>query len=228
MRTGLAFVFVDAHGEDSIVVAPGANALLDPASVEDAVRRRLAPSGVLVTQAEIPAPMLNAAIRTAAEAAAARSSAWRRTDRWTSRCWRCATPWSSTSPRRVGCSGRRYEEASAAPDAAADLLRLCRSVVVTVGGEGAAVADVDGVQVVAAPQVEVVDSTGAGDAFIGRWRPRSSAGYDLPAAVRIAVRAGAHAVTRPGAQASFASAATLGIAPLRRSSPRVRAPCVVR
>ena len=54
VRTGLAFVFVDAHGENSIVVAPGANALLDPASVDDAVRRRLAPSGVLVTQAEIP------------------------------------------------------------------------------------------------------------------------------------------------------------------------------
>jgi ribokinase len=49
VRTGMAFVFVDAQGENSIVVAPGANELLDPTSVEDAVRRRLAPSGVLVT-----------------------------------------------------------------------------------------------------------------------------------------------------------------------------------
>ena len=81
------------------------------------------------------------------------------------------------------------------------------------------VADADGVQVVAAPQVEVVDSTGAGDAFIGAMAAVLGAGHDLPAAVRIAVRAGAHAVTRPGAQASFASAAELGMAPSPRPQP---------
>ena len=40
-RTGLAFVLVDAQGENSIVVAPGANERLDPASVARAVRQRL-------------------------------------------------------------------------------------------------------------------------------------------------------------------------------------------
>ena len=118
-----------------------------------------------------------------------------------------------------GLLGRQVRRAAGARDAAGDLLRLCRSVVVTVGGEGAVVADADGVHVVAAPQVEVVDSTGAGDAFIGAMAAALSAGHDLPAAVRIAVRAGAHAVTRPGAQASFASAAELGIAPLRTPQP---------
>jgi ribokinase len=114
-----------------------------------------------------------------------------------------------------GLLGRQVRRASGARGAAGDLMRRCRSVVVTVGGEGAVVADAHGVQVVAAPQVEVVDSTGAGDAFIGAMAAALSAGHDLPSAVRVAVRAGAHAVTRSGAQASFASAAELGIERLR-------------
>lgn len=80
------------------------------------------------------------------------------------------------------------------------------------------VADADRVQVVGAPHGDVADSTG-GDAFTGALAAALSAGRDLPSAVRVAVRAGAHAVTRPGAQASFASAAELGIAPLRTHQP---------
>ena len=81
------------------------------------------------------------------------------------------------------------------------------------------VADADGVQIVEAQQMAVVDSTGAGDAFIGAVAAALSAGHDLLAAARIAVRAGSHAVTRPGAQASFASAAELGMAPLPTPQP---------
>ena len=57
-RTGLAFVLVDAQGENTIVVAPGANERLDPVSVARAVRQRLVVGGVLVAQAEIPLPGL--------------------------------------------------------------------------------------------------------------------------------------------------------------------------
>jgi len=213
--TGLAFVFVDVHGENSIVVAPGANALLEPASVDDAVRRRLAATGVLVTQAEIPVAAFDAAIRTAADVgcrAVVNLAPYRPVDEVV---LALCDPLVVNESEASGLLGRQVRRASGARDAAGDLLRLCRSVVVTVGGEGAVVADADGVQVVAAPQVEVVDSTGAGDAFIGAMAAVLGAGHDLPAAVRIAVRAGAHAVTRPGAQASFASASELGIERLR-------------
>ena len=114
-----------------------------------------------------------------------------------------------------GLLGREVRRAAGAREAAADLLSRCRSVVVTVGGEGAVVASSGGVEIVEAEQVDVVDSTGAGDAFTGAVAAALSAGQNLLAAVRIAVRAGTHAVTRPGAQASFASAAVLGIGPLR-------------
>jgi ribokinase len=219
VRTGMAFVFVDAQGENSIVVAPGANELLDPASVEDAVRRRLAPSGVLVTQAEIPVPAFDAAIRTAAVAgcrAVVNLAPYRPVDE---DVLALCDPLVVNESEVSGLLGREVRGEAAARDAVSDLLRRCRSVVVTVGEEGALVADADGVHVVAAPQVEVVDSTGAGDAFIGAMAAALSAGQDLPSAVRVAVRAGAHAVTRPGAQASFALAAELGIGRLRTPQP---------
>ena len=215
-RTGLAFVLVDAQGENSIVVAPGANERLDPASVARAVRQRLAGGGVLVTQAEIPVPAFDAAVRTAAEVgcrAVVNLAPYRRVD---DAVLALCDPLVVNESEASGLLGRPVRRASGALEAAPDLLRLCRSVVVTVGAEGAVVADADGVQIIEAHQVEVVDSTGAGDAFIGAVAAALSAGHDLRAAARVAVRAGTHAVTRPGAQASFASAAELGIGSLRR------------
>jgi ribokinase len=214
-RTGMAFVLVDAHGENSIVVAPGANELLDPASVVHAVRERLSASGVLVTQAEIPVPAFDAAVLTAAEVgcrAVVNLAPYRPVD---DAVLALCDPLVVNESEASGLLGREVRRAAGARDAAADLLSVCRSVVITVGGEGAVVASSGGVEIVEAEQVEAVDSTGAGDAFTGAVAAALSAGHGLVAAVRIAVRAGTHAVTRPGAQASFASAAQLGIGPLR-------------
>ena len=214
-RTGMAIVLVDAHGENSIVVSPGANGRLDPASVARAVRQRLVVGGVLVTQAEIPESAFDAAIRTAAEVGCrvvVNLAPYRRVD---DAVLALCDPLVVNESEASGLLGRQVRRASGARDAAADLLRLCRSVVVTVGAEGAVVADSGGVATIEAQAVEVVDSTGAGDAFTGALAAALSAGPDLRAAVRIAVRAGTYAVTRPGAQASFASAAELGMAPLR-------------
>jgi ribokinase len=73
--------------------------------------------------------------------------------------------------------------------------------VVTVGAEGAVVAAEELHRHVAAPTVEVVDTTGAGDAFIGALAAALSRGEGLEAAVRSGVLAGADAVGRAGAQA---------------------------
>jgi ribokinase len=88
-------------------------------------------------------------------------------------------------------------------------------VVVTIGAAGAVVGSADGVEHVPAEPVEVVDTTGAGDAFTGALAAALSAHTDLVAAVRIGVRAGSYAVGRPGAQASFARASELGVGRLR-------------
>jgi ribokinase len=78
-------------------------------------------------------------------------------------------------------------------------------VVITRGAGGALVADRSGVTEVSSPRVEVVDTTGAGDAFTGALSLRLARGDDLATAARLAARVGAAAVTRPGAQSSFPS-----------------------
>ncbi|MFE0513793.1 PfkB family carbohydrate kinase, partial [Streptomyces sp. NPDC058964] len=82
-----------------------------------------------------------------------------------------------------------------------------RSVVVTLGAEGALVADDRGVVRIPSAKVAAVDTTGAGDAFTAALAWRLGAGGSLAEAARYAARVGAAAVTKRGAQESFPTAA---------------------
>ncbi|MCZ9342390.1 PfkB family carbohydrate kinase, partial [Streptomyces sp. TRM76130] len=77
-----------------------------------------------------------------------------------------------------------------------------RSVVVTLGAEGALVASEEGVARVPSVPVDVVDTTGAGDAFTAALACRLGAGATLTEAAAYAARVGAAAVTKAGAQES--------------------------
>jgi ribokinase len=91
-----------------------------------------------------------------------------------------------------------------AQDAALELLGTGpASVVVTLGGEGAVVAGDGPLRHVPAPIVPVVDTTGAGDAFVGALATRLAGGASLSEAVTSGVRAGAAAVSKEGAQSSL-------------------------
>ena len=93
--------------------------------------------------------------------------------------------------------------------------RLCdlgvRRAVVTLGGKGAAILDTSerSSRRIASPAVEVVDTTGCGDAFTGGLIAQLAAGADLAAAVETAVRVGAYAATGKGAQPSYPTAEQL-------------------
>lgn len=77
-------------------------------------------------------------------------------------------------------------------------------VVVTAGPAGAFVATKDGtVERLAAPAAEAVDTTGAGDAFIGAFASGLQQGWPTVDAAAFAVRAASISVTRPGTMASF-------------------------
>jgi ribokinase len=82
-----------------------------------------------------------------------------------------------------------------------------RSVVVTLGAAGAYAAAPDVGTGVASPEVRVVDTTGAGDAFTGALAWRLALGDDLADATAFAVRVGAAAVRKQGAQSSYPSLA---------------------
>ena len=73
-------------------------------------------------------------------------------------------------------------------------------VVVTLGGDGAVYASTEGSGHVAAPRVTVVDTTGAGDAFVGAVCAELAEGAALGAAVERGVAAGGAAVQWLGAQ----------------------------
>jgi ribokinase len=75
----------------------------------------------------------------------------------------------------------------------------CRAVVVTRGGAGVDVHTADGLAHCPAFEVDVVDTTGAGDAFCGGLAARLAAGDELQQAVRWAAAAGALATTVVGA-----------------------------
>jgi ribokinase len=81
-----------------------------------------------------------------------------------------------------------------------------RSVVVTLGAEGALVGSKDGVTRVPSVKVDAVDTTGAGDAFTAALAWKLGTGSDLGEAAAYAARVGAAAVTRKGAQESFPTA----------------------
>ncbi|WP_028635750.1 ribokinase [Nocardioides sp. URHA0032] len=214
VRTGLAFVMVDATGENSIVVAPGANELLEAATTSRAVGELLSVGGVLVTQAEIPPPAFEAAIMAAEEVGARAVVNLAPYRPVPEDVLALCDPLVVNESEASGLLGREVRGVDEARAAAAEIAGRCRSVVVTVGADGAVVGRGSAVDHVLAEAADVVDTTGAGDAFTGALAAALSAGTDLVESVRIGVRAGTYAVARPGAQASFARAAQIGVGTL--------------
>ncbi|RXZ39114.1 PfkB family carbohydrate kinase, partial [Agromyces binzhouensis] len=108
----------------------------------------------------------------------------------------------------IGPALTDHAPAEAWRDAAASVVGdLARSVVVTLGARGAVAADADGSWIVAAPEVEAVDTTGAGDAATGALAAMLAEGRSLPDAVRVAVAAGAIAAQSRGTVDSYAGLA---------------------
>jgi ribokinase len=223
-HTGMALVLVAADGENSIVVAPGANDRLAAKAAAGAVQRLAGPGSVIVTQAEIPAVAVDAVVRAAARLgcrAVLNLAPYRPTnDDVLALC----DPLVVNEAEAGGLLGREVRGVEAARAAVTELAPRVRSVVVTVGADGAVVGEGGAVDHVPANGTEVLDTTGAGDAFTGGLAAALSAGRTLLEATAVGVQAGTHAVGRPGAQASFPDAAALGLEPLaaapRRIDPR--------
>lgn len=214
VRSGAAFVFVADDGENSIVVAPGANQDVTPELLDRELADLLSPANVVVVQGEVPLASVRATV-----AAAGRFGA---------RVVVNLAPYVPLEPDSLSGAdplvvneteaaqvlARAVEGPADAQRAAADLLEMARSAVITVGSAGAVYAEraSDGkpsVHLLPAARVAVVDTTGAGDAFTGVLAAALSRGTDLRTAVELGILAGTHAVTGLGAQSSYPSAADL-------------------
>ncbi|MEU0686120.1 ribokinase [Streptomyces uncialis] len=204
--TGTALIVVGPDGDNSIVVSPGANALLSPADIAEQ-RERLAAARVLSLQLEIPLDTVAAAVRAAGPTTRVVLNPSPPTDLPAEVLARC-DPLVLNQHEARHLLGRD----SAPEEAAAALLaRGPRSVVLTLGAEGALVAEGEGTTTrVPGEKVTVVDTTGAGDAFTAALAWRLSQGEALTPAVRYAVRVGAEAVSGAGAQSLSSRGRTTG------------------
>ncbi|MFI1797555.1 ribokinase [Streptomyces sp. NPDC020379] len=203
-RTGTAMIVVGADGDNSIVVSPGANARLSPADVR-ASREVIAGSAVVSLQLEIPEETVREAVRVARETSTrvVLNPSPVPAGELDPELLEAADPLVVNEHEARRISGLHRAEAREWITA----LRKsgARSVVVTLGGRGALVLDAADDEPVPVPGVsaEVVDTTGAGDAFTGALAGRLATGASLLEAARFAVRVGAAAVTKDGAQPSY-------------------------
>ena len=204
--TGVAPIWVDeASGNNQIIVVLGANDLLDGddvAAAADAIAR----CAVLICQWECPLPTVQRALSIARDArvttifnpAPARGPL---PDEFYSLC-DFVCPNESEIATLTGQPTDTLDDVRAA----ADELRArgARAVLVTLGERGAMLVD-DGPQTttVSAPSVRAVDTTGAGDAFIGSFAFFLARGHDARDAMTRAVRVASISVQRRGAQPSF-------------------------
>jgi ribokinase len=211
--TGVAVIVVDGTGANQITVAPGANRELTPAHVRG-LDRYLTASAVLLLQLEIPLPTCVAAASLARESGG--------------RVVLNAAPILpiDTQLRRLLSLAdvlivNEREAQALLPDAHPTTVDAWPGVVaqlrafgpstaiVTLGADGAAVADATETFLAPSPRVHAVDTTGAGDAFCGGLAAALADSLSLSEAVRRACAAGALATTAMGAQSALPTAAQL-------------------
>jgi ribokinase len=196
--SGTALIVVDAAGENSIVVVPGANARLSAADVDRALvgeHARAHGSGPLVlAQLEVPEEAVVAAARAAGRFVLNASPV----RALPAVLLAAADPLIVNAGEAAAVTGA--DDADPAALAAAALALGVHSIVVTLGARGACWTTPEWSIERPAPPVDVVDTTGAGDVFAGTLAAQLSRGADPGSALAAAVHAGAEAVQWRGAQ----------------------------
>jgi ribokinase len=201
--TGAAAIVVDDAGQNSIIVVPGANYALTPEDVR-AAAEVITQAQTLICQLEVPAETTLDALRSARRAgvrtifnpapvAAPADAMFAHSD--------FCVPNESELQSLSGQPVETLEQIARA----AEIVRGhgARVVIVTLGERGALIVDERGSEHVPAEPVQAVDTSGAGDAFIGSLAVFLGEGVELREAVRRANHVAALTVTRPGTQASF-------------------------
>ncbi|MFF7972667.1 PfkB family carbohydrate kinase [Streptomyces sp. NPDC007905] len=203
--TGVALITVDPCGDNSIVVSPGANARLAPGDIRAAVSLFLA-SRVVSTQLEIPLETVVEVVRNLSPDSRFVLNPSPPRPLPTEILAACDPLIVNEHEARV-ILGEACVSEEPADRARLLLAKGPRSVVVTLGAEGALVCDDSGVTRVPSPKVDAVDTTGAGDAFTAALAWKLGSGSALADAAAYAARVGAAAVTKRGAQESYPTVA---------------------
>jgi ribokinase len=203
VKTGSAFIVSDATGENQIIINPGANAELCASDIR-ASARVFQSAKVVTAQLETPVETVAEAFRlgklvgaqTVLNAAPAAQAL-------PDELWSVIDILIVNEGEAATMSGLNGE---ASADEAADILlkKVGVGVVVTLGSEGALLVTHDGGRIVVpALPSSVVDTTGAGDAFVGAFSCVLAQTCDLQESVRVGVIAGSFACRQRGAVPSY-------------------------
>jgi ribokinase len=205
--SGVAPIWVEPDGSNRIIIVPGANAGLLPEHAAEAVAAQERVD-VVIGQFEIDQAVTAAAF----EAARARGAITILNPAPAAAIHprlAAASDWIIPNEHELAIIARELGESddvgpTALPRVAA---RLGTRLLVTLGERGAALVGADHVLTsIPAPRVDAVDTTGAGDAFVGAFGYAIGSGWAEVHAVRLACAIASESVRRPGTQSSFPDA----------------------
>jgi ribokinase len=200
MPTGAAFIYVnDENGDNAIIVYPGAAGTIDIADVE-AARETIEQSLVFVTQLEQPAEAAQHALEIAHAAGVTTIFNPAPAERFPEAIYPLCdyiVPNETETAALVGFALDTLDDARRAGDGL--LAKGVRTALITLGGRGVLYHTADrSIHVPAISSGTVIDTTGAGDAFVGGFSAALSRGFEPVEAVRFGCATAGIAVTRRG------------------------------
>ena len=198
--SGVAHIWVDSKGENRIIIIPGANLELCEEFIENAVLR-ISNLSIVIAQCELPEEFAIAAFKSAKVKNAITILN--------------PAPAVKLSPELIELSDwiipnqiEFYSLASKIPGG--DLVEQVKNLypdknlLVTLGSDGAILRTKNGEMIKAtAPKTEVIDTTGAGDGFVGAFAAALNAGKELQIALEFAIKFASNSVGKKGAQSSY-------------------------
>ena len=201
---GVAHIWVDANGENRIIIIPGANHEIESKKAIEAIES-IAGLAVVVAQCEIKQEVTLAAFSAAKKRG-------------------CVTilnpaPYQPLSEELLAVTDwiipnetefKELHGQAPTSDEALKKFRPGKNSIVTLGSEGAVLITSEGnLTRVSAPKVNPVDTTGAGDAFVGVFAFGLASGKNPEDAMKLGVKVASMSVTRKGAQSSYPSQAEI-------------------
>jgi ribokinase len=203
LPTGVAHIWVDSKGQNRILIVPGANHDFDENHAAQAIR--LIPDlAIVIGQCEVPQAVTAAAFSVAKERGALTILN--------------PAPFQDLSPDLLSVTDWlipneiEFEEfvGSAPTSQSLKQFRKGKESIVTLGDQGAVLISSEGeLTDISTNKVQAIDTTGAGDCFIGSFSYALGSGSTPQEAAQFACRIASISVTRKGAQSSYPSAAEI-------------------
>lgn len=204
--SGVAPIFVEQSGENSILIVKGANADLSPVEVDKAAAD-LKECGLILMQMEVPVETVYHTIELAAkngiETILNPAPAAANLDPERIRQVTFLVPNESELALLSGMPTDTDEDIVTA--ARSLIARGIRTVIVTLGGRGARMITSNEIVNIEPVKVTPKDTTGAGDAFIGSFARFYAETREVVSSLKKASLYAAHSITRPGTQKAYAS-----------------------